>query len=721
MYIEVLVEIKAKKLDRTFTYHVSEDLRDKVKIGMRVLVPFGPQKLEGFVLNYVNDKDVDFETKDILEVIDENPVINEEMLDLGKYISKKTLSTLISAYQTMLPAALKAKKGFKVNKKYVSYLILSDPTFVPKLDKQKELISLFENNKEVLKSEATKVSISSVKTLIDKGVLTEIKKEEYRIDNTCEIKENNIILNDEQQTVVDRVTESLNTFKPFLLFGVTGSGKTEVYMHILEEVLKSDKETIVLVPEISLTPQMVNNFKNRFGNSIAILHSRLNDGEKYDEWRKIERKEVKIVIGARSAIFAPFTNLGLIIIDEEHTNTYKQENNPRYNAIDIALWRAKRYNCPLILGSATPSIESFTRAKTGVYELLTMKNRVNKNLPSIELIDMKEEIKRGRKTISRRLNDLILDRLEKKEQIILLLNRRGYSTIVSCHDCGNVDKCPNCDIPLTYHKRTGKMKCHYCNYEKYKLQMCPTCGSDNINEFGMGTEKLEQIINSMYPEAKTLRMDVDTTSTKGAHEKILNAFRSEEYNILIGTQMIAKGLDFPKVTLVGVINGDASLNIPDFRSAERTFQLLNQVAGRAGRAELPGNVIIQGFNVDHYSIVLASTHDYLSFYNEELKIRKVLKYPPYYNLTLIKIMSTDYKLCFEKANMISNYLKSKLNDVIILGPSMAAMPKINNTFYVQIILKYKSSENLFKELTHCMKNSIDNKVNVEIDINPIKI
>lgn len=721
MYIEVLVEIKAKKLDRTFTYKVPKSMEEKIEIGKRVLVPFGRQQLEGFILNIVDSQTIDFETKEIESVIDEYPVINEEMLELGKYISKKTLSTLISAYQTMLPAALKAKKGFIVNKKIVSYLQLVDKNYVPKLDKQKQVLELFENSNEILKSTATKISISSVKTLLDKGILKEIKKEEYRLNNNCEIKENNIVLNNEQQHALEEVKKSLNTFSPFLLFGVTGSGKTEVYMHIIEEVLKQGKETIVLVPEISLTPQMVDNFKNRFGNNIAILHSRLNDGEKYDEWRKIERREVKIVIGARSAIFAPFTNLGLVIIDEEHTNTYKQENNPRYSAIDIALWRAKKYNCPLVLGSATPSIESYTRAKTGIYKLLTLKNRVNKNLPTIELIDMKEEIKRGRKIISRRLDELIKDRLNKNEQIILLLNRRGYSTIITCHDCGYTDKCPNCDIPLTYHKRTGKMKCHYCNYERVKLQSCPKCSSDNINEFGMGTEKLEQIIKDNYPDAKTIRMDVDTTSRKGAHEQIINAFRNEEYNILIGTQMISKGLDFPKVTLVGVVNGDASLNIPDFRNAERTFQLLNQVAGRAGRADLTGNVVIQGFNVDHYSIVLASNHDYPTFYEEELKIRKALRYPPYYNLTLIKIMSSDYKLCFEKANIIARYLREHLNDVQILGPSMAPIPRINNIFHVQIILKYKKSDKLIKELEVCQRNSIDNKVNVEIDINPIKI
>lgn len=720
MVIEVLVEIKAKKLDKTFTYHVPEKSK-KIEVGMRVLVPFGKQTLEGFVLKIVDPKTIDYELKDIIDVVDDHPVINNEMLELGEYISKKTQSTLINAYQSMLPSALKAKKNLTINKKYVSYLILKDKEYTPKLEKQRNLINLFKNNQEVLKSDAQKISISSVKTLLDKGVLEEIQKEEYRIINDYEMVPKTIELNEEQSIVVNKVIKSLDNFKPFLLYGVTGSGKTEVYMHIIEEVEKQEKETIVLVPEISLTPQMVDLFKKRFGNKIAILHSRLNDGEKYDEWRKIERGEVSIVIGARSAIFAPFTNLGLIIIDEEHTNTYKQDNNPRYNAIDIALYRGKKYNAPVLLGSATPSIESYTRAKANIYELLTLKKRVNNNLPKTILIDMHEEIKKGRRIISGKMYEAINECLEKKEQIILLLNRRGYSTVITCHDCGTSDKCPNCDIPLTYHRTTNKMKCHYCNLERYKLQACPVCSSSNINQFGMGTEKLEQEINKLFKNAKTLRMDIDTTTKKGAHEKIITSFRNHEYDILIGTQMISKGLDFPNVTLVGVINGDSSLNIPDFRSAERTFQLLNQVAGRAGRADKPGLVIIQAFNISHYSIRYASTHNYQAFYDEELKIRGTLKYPPYYNLTLIKIMSTDFQKCSEAGHKIAEYLKQKLDNTIILGPSAATIPKINNTYYMQIILKYKKSDHLYEHLNAIQKNNLDNKVNIEIDINPMKI
>ena len=465
-------------------------------------------------------------------------------------------------------------------------------------------------------------------------------------------------------------------------------------MHIIDEIIQNGKEVIVLVPEISLTPQLVNNFKKRFGNMIAILHSGLNDGEKYDEWRKIINKEVKIAIGARSCVFAPFTNIGMIIIDEEHTDTYKQENNPRYNAIDIALRRAKTYSCPIVLGSATPSIESYTRAQSNIYELLTLNKRVNNQVPLVKLVNMKDEIRKGNNTFSSELKKSISEALSKDEQVIILLNRRGYSTVITCKECGYTIKCPNCDIPLTYHKNCNKLNCHYCNYTTYKPIECPNY-------------------------CKVIRMDVDTTTKKGSHEKIINDFKNKKYDILIGTQMISKGLDFENVTLVGVINGDASLNIPDFRSSERTFDLLNQVAGRSGRSKKPGKVIIQGFNLDHYSIIMASNHDYIGFYNEEMKIRKILRYPPYYNLTLIKINGLNYNDVYNESNKIVNYLKSNLHNTIILGPSNCNIPKINNKYYMQIILKYKNTNLIIDNLKFINeKYRKNNKINVDIDINP---
>ncbi len=718
MFADVLVELKAKRIDKTFTYLIPSNLKDKVKVGIRVLVPFGKQTLEGFVLNIGKDKDIDYEIKEIIDIIDEEPVLNEEMLELGKYISLKTLCNLIHSYQTMLPAALKAHNNFNVNKKYISYISLIDKEYIPKNDNQKEIIEILKLG-NALKSDLTKISVSSVNTLLSKKVIEEIKEETYRLNNTNSYNDKRVILNEDQQKVVDTVLENKDTFIPYLLHGVTGSGKTEVYMNIIESVLKEGKEVIVLVPEISLTPQMVSIFKSRFKDSIAILHSALSDGEKYDEWRKIERKEVSIVIGARSAIFAPLTNIGLIVLDEEHSDTYKQDNNPKYDAIDIAIKRAKTYNCPIILGSATPSVESYTRAKLGTYKLLELKNRVNKTMPDVKLIDMKEEIKKGYRILSKELIDDINDRLNKHEQVILLLNRRGYSTTITCKECGTTIKCPNCDIPLTYHKTGNKLNCHYCNHTTFKPLNCPECNSKNINSFGIGTEKLEEEVNRLF-KCKTIRMDIDTTRKKGSHEKIINDFRNKKYNILIGTQMISKGLDFDDVTLVGVINGDATLNIPDFRSGERTYSLLNQISGRSGRSIKPGKVIIQCFNTDHYSIEYASKNNYDSFYKEDMSIRKKLKYPPYFNLCLIKLVSTDYSELNIEAQKIKEYLND--SNYIVLGPSPCTVPKIYNKYYMQIIIKYKNIKDVYDKLKFIVeKSKTNNKITLEIDLNPKKI
>ena len=717
MKVEVLLELKAKNIDKTFTYQVPLNLINQIEIGKRVLVPFGNQKLEGFILN-ITDEEVGYELKNIIEVIDETSVLTPEMLEIGKYVSKKTLSNLINCYQTMLPKALKAKNGVLINKKYISYLYLVKEENV-KSDFQNQIINLLKEGPQ-LKSKCNEISTYAVKTLINKNIIEEIKEEEYRLKDETILKYKKLQLTNNQQVIVNEVIDNQKKFIPYLLHGVTGSGKTEVYMNIIENVIHN-KQVIVLVPEISLTPQLIDKFKSRFGNNIAVLHSGLNDGERYDEWRKIKNNEVKIIIGARSAVFAPTTNLGLVIIDEEHSQTYKQENNPKYNAIDVALFRCKKNNCPIILGSATPSIESYTRAKQNVYKLLELKTRVNTTMPNVKLIDMKNEIKQGNRILSSILIDKINDRLNKNEQIILLLNRRGYSTITTCKKCGYVQNCPKCDIPLTYHKSSNTMRCHYCGYGTSKLIKCPNCQNTDIMDYGMGTEKLEQIINQIFPNTKTIRMDIDTTSKKGAHKKIVDEFKQEKYNILIGTQMIAKGLDFPKVTLVGVINADATLNIPDFRSGERTFQLLSQVSGRAGRCQLEGEVIIQGFNIDNYSIVCASKHDYIGFYNKEINIRKSLNYPPFCNITKIEIKGSNYEEIFKESTKIVDYLKTA-KSLIILGPSSSNLPKINNIYQVQIIIKYKDTAYLLEYLTFIIeKYKINKKINVDIDINCMKV
>lgn len=720
MYADVLVEIKAKGIDQTFTYKIPDTIKNTIKVGVRVQVPFGKQILEGFVLKIKNECNLEYEIKEIIKQIDENPVLNEELLELGIYMSKKYLCNLITCYQTMLPSALKAKNNFVVPKKYVTYIILKKDT-IGKNEQQNKILEILRKNKKVKKSELVNISSSSLNTLIKNGYLEEKKEEIYRLNDNTNIVKENINLTNDQKLAIEKINNT-NNFKTYLLHGVTGSGKTEVYLNTIEKVLKSKKEAIVLVPEISLTPQLVETFKKRFGSQIAILHSNLSMGEKYDEWRKIERKEVSVVIGARSAIFAPLTNLGIIIIDEEHSSTYKQENNPKYNTIDIAIYRAKRYNIPLVLGSATPLIESYTRAKTGIYELLTLKNKISNVNVKTYLIDMKDEIRHNHSILSRMLEEEIENKLNKNEQILLLLNRRGYTTVSTCKRCGYTHKCKYCDIPLTYHKSSNTMRCHYCGYAEKNLIECPECHSKDINSYGMGTEKLVEYIENKFEKAKVVRMDNDTTSNKGSHEQIIKDFENGKYNILIGTQMISKGLNFKNVSLVGVISGDSSLNIPDFRSGERTFALLNQIIGRAGRFELEGTVIIQGFNINHYSIKKAIENDYEGFYNEELKLRKLLKYSPFYNLSLIKIRNNNYELANTEANKIASYLRNKnYDDVYILGPAPAMIPKINNIYELQIIIKYKKSNIIMKDLEYVNNLYKNNKVNVDIDMNPYLI
>lgn len=720
MVAQVLTQIKSKQVDKTFTYKIPKELAPKIKVGIRVIIPFGKQKLEGFVLKIEEEKQYDYELKNILEVVDEYPILTDEMLELGKVISNKTLCTLVNAYQTMLPTSLKAKIGNHLNKKYETIIEINELKDIKYTEKQLGLLELIKS-KKITKKEAKEYSLSAYKKLLENNIIKEIQIEKYRLSNNKELKDKSVTLNEEQQTVVNEVNNNLDKFMPYLLFGVTGSGKTEVYMHILKKVIENGKEAIVLVPEISLTPQLVDTFRARFKDNIAVFHSRLSDGERYDEFRKILKKEAKIVIGTRSAIFSPFTNLGIIIIDEEHSQTYKQDNTPRYNAIDVALYRGKRNNVPVIMGSATPSIESYTKAKVGTYKLLTLKNRVNKNLPKVEIIDMRESIKKGNKLLSSELINKIKNRLENNEQIILLLNRRGYSTTITCNDCGYVEKCPNCDIPLTYHKVSNTSRCHYCGYGTKKLDVCPNCKSKNVSFYGIGTQKLEEEIKKMFDSANVIRMDADTTSTKGSHEKIIDDFKNNKYNILIGTQMIAKGLDFANVTLVGVLNGDATLNIPDFRSAERTYQLLNQVSGRSGRGEKLGEVVIQTFNTEHYSIVKSSQNDYEGFYEEEMKIRKKLSYPPFSNLALIKIKGTNYDEILEEANKIKKYLSDNI-DYPILGPSSANILKINNIYHIQIIIKYKKIKEIFEYIEFVYnKYKLNTKVIVEVDFNPIKI
>ena len=716
MIIGVLVELSNKNIDRVFDYSVPDCFLDKIKLGIRVKVPFGKMKLEGFVVEIKGSSDI--EVKDILDVIDDEAILNSELLELGKKMQEDTLSTLISCYQIMLPKALKAKNGQVINKKFDTYYYLNkDIVCYGKLStSQEKIINLCMEKEYVLRKELVDISLSSLNTLIKKNILLEKKLEHYRLSYNEKIEPKKELTND-QKSVVDEVLANTGYF-PYLLFGVTGSGKTEVYMELIEDALNKGKTSIVLVPEISLTPQMVLRFQKRFGDNIAAIHSALSDGEKYDEWRRIVKGEAKIVIGARSAIFAPLNNIGMIIIDEEHSDSYKQDDsNPRYNAKDIALLRGKYHNCPVIMGSATPSLEVFARAKKGVFKLLELPNRINgKSLPHINIVDMNEMISKTKGHFSPVLLETISARLLKNEQIILLLNRRGYSSFVTCKNCGYTFKCPNCDITLTYHKSSRTLRCHYCGYGTKVYDTCPECHEKSINDLGVGTEKVEEELNKLFPESKILRMDFDTTSRKGMHEKMIKAFKNHEYDILLGTQIVSKGLDFDNVTLVGVINADTSLNIPDFRSSETTFSLLAQVAGRAGRSDKEGEVIIQTFNPEHYAIQYTKKHDYLGFYNREMSIRRELKYPPYYYICYVKISGKDNKYIYEESLKITKLFHNKLINMIILGPSPCTIFKLNNIYRYGIILKYKKDEDLREVLNKVIEHYKDNR-NIKIDVN----
>ena len=717
MVVGVLVQLASQNVDKIFDYSVPKELEDSMQVGIRVLVPFGRQTLEGFVLEIKDSSQL--ELKEVYSIVDYDIVLNEELLALGKEIQKDTLSTLISAYQVMLPKALKAKAGTTIRKKFHTFYQLEQRDYLGTSLPQKKILELFHDRKMIPKEELTSISLSALSTLVERKVLLPVFIEDYRLKYEVH-QESKKVLTPLQQEVVTKVIQG-DYEKPFLLFGVTGSGKTEVYMNIIEHVLNQGKTAIILVPEISLTPQMVEQFSNRFGNQIAALHSALSDGEKYDEWRRIARGEASIVIGARSAIFAPLKNIGVIIMDEEHSDSYKQgDKDPRYHARDIAIWRAKYHACPVLLGSATPSLESMARAQKGVYQLLTLTERVNgRKLPDVEIIDMNQEAKKSSSHLTETLLEEISCCINRGEQAILFLNRRGFSTFVTCKNCAETIKCPHCDITLTYHKSNRMLRCHYCGYATPLPKVCPNCGEKSLSDLGVGTEKIEEELHNLLPYARVLRMDVDTTSRKGAHKRMIDAFRGHEYDILLGTQIVAKGLDFSDVTLVGVINADTSLNIPDFRSSENTYSLLSQVAGRSGRSSKQGKVLIQTFNPDHYAISYVKRHDYLGFYKEEMVIRRKLGYPPYYFLCYIKISGRDSKYIYQEALKIKQSLDRSLEHTTILGPTSLPIFRVNNIYRYGIILKYKREDRLRSDLSRIKNHyKTNSKVRIDIDFSP---
>jgi primosomal protein N' (replication factor Y) len=797
---KVIVDVPSSTIDQTFDYLIPDKFIDILTIGMRVIIPFGPRKIMGFVVE-ITDKSDFAKLKPILEVLDVFPVLTKELLDLGKWLAQETLSLSITSLQVMLPQVLKSKYkkeirrlepeiqsekledlfqgqdvipfeafeqseiGYhelkkavdrdeiivdyivqsKITKKYITmvapnkeiHLLEEVLLDLPKsATKQRAIIEYFlEGPKEIPQKrllEQIETTSNTVNALVKKGILKTERKEVYRnpYDDDRIERTEALTLTSEQEQAITPILESIEKAEHdvFLVHGVTGSGKTEIYLQAIQEVINKGQEAIVLVPEISLTPQMVKRFKGRFGKNVAVMHSALSAGEKFDEWRKIQRKEVQVVVGARSAVFSPFENLGIIIIDEEHETSYKQEDQPRYHARDVAIKRGETNNFPIVLGSATPMLESYARAQKDVYKLTTLRKRTNnKPLPKVVTVDMRNELHAGNRTMfSRMLMEKIRGCLERREQIVLLLNRRGYSTFIMCRDCGHVKECPHCDIALTYHKNNHRIKCHYCSYEEVAPSQCPECASELIRYFGTGTQRIEESLATLLPEARVIRMDVDTTRRKGAHEKLLRDFADKKGDILLGTQMIAKGLDFENVTLVGVLTADSMLHLPDFRSSEKTFQLLTQVSGRAGRHELDGEVIVQTYTPEHYSIEMASNYDFEGFYKREMATRRAFQYPPYYFLALITITHPNHVKVVQAGKQIAQMLENKVEpNTVILGPTPSPIPRIKDRYRYQCMIKYKHEPDLRKNIQSIMtyfKDAIQkHDLQVLVDMQPYQM
>ena len=735
MVAEIIINTSVKTLNKIFDYEIPKDM--KVEIGSRVFVPFGNLKTpeEGIVIG-IKDKS-NYKIKQILKV--QETKIKKENINLAKWMSKRYICNLSDSLKLMLPPGTTSKKvENRVKDKKINLIVLKREieeieedieNKKIKTEKQKSILEFLIRNESATMQDLeifTDATRSNINTLIKNGYLEleEKKVERNPFIHKVEKLTSNIELTKEQQLAIDKIKEAKN----YLLFGVTGSGKTEVYLRLIEKNLKENKSSIMLVPEISLTPQTVDRFIERFGEEpIAVLHSKLSIGERYDEWNKIKEGRAKIIIGARSAIFAPVTNLGIIIIDEEHDESYISEMTPRYNAKEIAQYICNENKVPLVLGSATPDMSSYYKAQNKEIELLTLNKRANNsNLPKVKIVDLRQELANGNKSmISKDLKEEIQKNLDVKKQTILFLNRRGFSTFIMCRDCGYTVKCKRCDITMTYHKKENKLKCHYCGYEESPKTVCPECESKNIRYFGAGTQKLEDEIQSIFKEATTIRMDVDTVSKKNSHEQILDKFKNENIDILIGTQMVVKGHHFPNVTLVGVISADSSLNLEDFRANERTFQTLTQVAGRAGRGEYEGRVIIQTYNPDNYAIEYSKIQDYNLFYNTEIELRKQLKYPPFCDIILIDISAKNLKELQKVSKDLHLYLKQRvINEkfgLLLYSPVPSPIDKIKDRYRWRMIIKCKYDNRVNELLIDTFNQFISMKTNtarVNIILNP---
>ena len=768
-YVGVIVDVATQQTNRPYTYRVPEELTTVVAPGMRVEVPFGRRQVQGFVVETTDQAPEGVKLRSLTRLVDVNPVLGEEQLQLADWLVGQTFAFKISCLQAMLPAAMRAQ--------YQKTVVLVAPEKVPadvrplfgekgeiafdddrltpavmrtiaelqrsgavkivyhvtergrkktvpqvvpcktaaeyrelathvrtNAVRQRELLDrLVQLDAPVLQADflrGTHLTVAHLRAAEKQGWLARKQVEQYRDPFNAPVKKTQAPpLMPDQEKAVAAITaaEKAKTPTPFLLEGVTGSGKTEVYLQTIAAALKYQRTALMLVPEIALTPQMVNRVRGRFGHQVAVLHSGLSVGEKYDEWRRIARGEAQVVVGARSAVFAPLKNIGIIIIDEEHEGSYKQDSMPRYHARDVALWRARYHQCPVVLGSATPALESRARAQKGVYQWLRLPHRINgQDLPRVQLVDMRRVMGKTQVAdFSPQLVTALRERLNRNEQVVLMLNRRGYAAFAMCRECGFVVQCPNCDISLTFHRDRQRMQCHYCGHEQPVPKKCPQCGSRYIGFYGTGTQKVAEELHQLVPAARVLRMDVDTTRRKGAHERILEQFGNHDADVLLGTQMIAKGLDFPDVTLVGVLNADTGLSLPDFRASERTFQLLTQVSGRAGRADKAGEVIIQTFNPDHYAIQLAGKQDYEGFFVREMQVRHQNDYPPYFYTIQLTAGGPKEAQVLRVLTKVRGELTRLLSpQARLLGPTPQMVTRVNNRYYYQLIIKYKQEPQL---------------------------
>lgn len=719
MFAKIIIDQDVKAINQIFEYSVPEKLT--LQVGMRVFVPFGKRILQGYVVGLSENCSYDkTKLKSVVSALEDFSAIKPELLQLMGFMAKKNHLTMASTLRLFLPSQM--REG-KVREIYETFYSLADEQFQPKKNAQKqaEMIEFLKNNGKSSSSElGNRFGYATIKTLFEKDVITKQKEKIERKPFVLPKQDKRVELNLTQKNAI----ETINGEKIFLLHGVTGSGKTEVYMHLIERELSKGKNALLLVPEISLTPQIMSNFKARFGDFVAMLHSGLSAGERFDEWKRIFSGQARIVVGARSAVFAPIENLGVIIIDEEHEQSYISESNPRYFTHDIAAFRAAYNHCPLVLGSATPSVDSYQKVVEGKYQLVELPTRANgRELPAIQIVDMIGEIRRGNNGIfSAQLIADLGQVVSNKKQAMMFINRRGYSSFMRCRDCGYVAKCTDCDVSLVYHREDNRLKCHYCGKQFKALSHCPNCKSDNIKYGAVGTEQVVSKLKELFPGVKILRMDNDTTSTKNSHQKILSEFKNSLPAILVGTQMIAKGHDFENVTLVGIVDADQSLFQADYRSTERTFQLITQVAGRAGRSKDDGKVVLQTYAPRHYVYKFASNYDYKGFFKKEANIRQTAQFPPFSRIIRLLISDNDenyarelLKMCYTEIEKLKEKYQ---NQILYLDAMKAPIKKIQNKYRYQILLRVKLEQaDQIEEEVFGVANKIV-KNNVFIEINP---